>query len=236
MDDSKSRTLAQVLGVARLSGDQHMPFPLEILAGRRALVFLVGAGAVDQLLALLLGAKKTSLLTCRSLHYPYANHLPSETRSVTINTNLFMDRYHIYLTCHRCRPGDSHRHALRRQKSDQGRSRSEGREGLSRLAGILSGAAGFSKRTSAITRSRIPTARAQPSRRCAKPACSQESTGPMCRNPKSRGRNLFHAIVARNAVTPLTPNGALVRIAAKQPNSPELRARRFVERSLDQRR
>jgi hypothetical protein len=44
-----------------------MPFSPEILAGGRTLVFLVSASAVDQLLALLLGAQKISFLTFCSI-------------------------------------------------------------------------------------------------------------------------------------------------------------------------
>ena len=61
MDDSKTPLMASILGVASLSGDQRVSFHLEILAGGRTLVFLVSAGAVDQLFDILLGAKKASL-------------------------------------------------------------------------------------------------------------------------------------------------------------------------------
>lgn len=44
---------------------------------------------------------------------------------------------------------------------------------------------------------------------------------PQSEEPRQK---LFHAIVARSAVTPSAPNGALVRIAVNQSNSPEPRA------------
>jgi hypothetical protein len=60
----RSADLGYRYGTPRgLSGDSRMPFALEILAGRRTLVFLVGDGAVDQLLALVLAAKRISLPT-----------------------------------------------------------------------------------------------------------------------------------------------------------------------------
>lgn len=90
--------------------------------------------------------------------------------------------------------------------------------GLSPFAGILLGAVGFSKRTSAITRLSIPIVRAPRFRRVARRACSRASTGRTDPKRMSQDQESCRVIDVRSAVTPSKQGGALVPTVARQPN------------------